>query len=104
DIRHAAVIAREDQPGDKRLAAYLVPTDNTTIDVATLRQDLGAQLPDYMVPTAYVVMDALPITANGKLDRKALPVPAHTTSAHAAPRTARQDVLCRLFAAVLGLP
>ncbi|WP_141714241.1 non-ribosomal peptide synthetase [Micromonospora inyonensis] len=104
DIRHAAVIAREDHPGDKRLVAYLVPTDNTTVDVAALRQDLTAQLPDYMVPTAYLVMDALPMTANGKLDRNALPVPAHTTSVHAAPRTARQDVLCQLFAAVLGLP
>ncbi|MFB9547824.1 AMP-binding enzyme, partial [Micromonospora sagamiensis] len=98
-------MAREDQPGDKRLTAYLVPTDHTTVDVAHLRRDLTAQLPDYMVPTAYLVMDTLPITANGKLDRAALPAPAHTTSsAHAAPRTARQDVLCRLFAAVLGLP
>ncbi|MFB9547501.1 phosphopantetheine-binding protein, partial [Micromonospora sagamiensis] len=95
----------EDQPGDKRLAAYLVPVDDATVDVAALRQDLGAQLPDYMVPTAYVVMDALPITANGKLDRNALPAPERqTTTAQDTPRTARQDVLCRLFADVLGLP
>ncbi|WP_285791586.1 non-ribosomal peptide synthetase, partial [Micromonospora sp. NBRC 101691] len=105
DIRHAAVIAREDQPGEKRIVAYLVPTDHTTVNVADLRRDLGAQLPDYMVPTAFVTMDALPMTANGKLDRAALPAPAHTTSStHAAPRNARQTVLSQLFAAVLGLP
>ncbi|WP_285792330.1 AMP-binding protein, partial [Micromonospora sp. NBRC 101691] len=59
DIRHAAVIAREDQPGDKRLVAYLVPTDNSTIDIGDLRHDLGVKLPDYMVPSAYVTMTAL---------------------------------------------
>ncbi len=106
DIRHAAVIAREDQPGDKRLVAYLVPAhDDTSIDPGELRRDLGAQLPDYMVPTAYVTMTALPITPNGKLDRNALPAPTHTTtSTHTTPRNARQTVLSQLFAAVLGLP
>ncbi|OZV83938.1 hypothetical protein CA850_04720, partial [Micromonospora echinospora] len=100
DIRHAAVIAREDQPGDKRLVAYLVPTDDgNPIDLAQLRRDLGAKLPDYMVPSAYVTMTALPITANGKLDRNALPEPTDTPT-----RSPRQDVLCELFAAVLGLP
>ncbi|OZV75732.1 hypothetical protein CA850_28260, partial [Micromonospora echinospora] len=103
DIHHAAVIVREDQPGDKRLVAYLVPTDNdTTVNLADLRRDLATHLPDYMVPTAYVTMAALPMTANGKLDRSALPAPTHTTtSTHAAPRNARQTVLCQLFAAVL---
>ncbi|WP_425413380.1 non-ribosomal peptide synthetase [Micromonospora pallida] len=105
DVRHAAVIAREDQPGDKRLVAYLVPTDDgTPIDLAQLRRELGAQLPDYMVPSAYVTMAALPITANGKLDRNALPAPERHTTTDDTPRTARQDVLCRLFADVLGLP
>ncbi|MEV0328715.1 phosphopantetheine-binding protein, partial [Micromonospora echinospora] len=99
DIRHAAVIAREDQPGDKRLVAYLVPTDHTTIDLGDLRRDLANHLPDYMVPSAYVTMTALPITANGKLDRNALPEPTDTPT-----RSPRQDVLCELFAAVLGLP
>ncbi|MEV0331085.1 amino acid adenylation domain-containing protein, partial [Micromonospora echinospora] len=104
DIHHAAVIAREDQPGDKRLVAYLVPTDRTTFDVTALKTDLTTRLPDYMVPAAFVTMPALPMTPNGKLDRAALPVPAHTATATAAPRNPRQDVLCRLFAAVLGLP
>ncbi|SCL23413.1 amino acid adenylation domain-containing protein [Micromonospora pallida] len=105
DIRHAAVIVREDQPGEKRLVAYLVPAaDDTGVDIGELRRDLATHLPEYMVPTAFVTLAALPMTANGKLDRAALPVPTHTTTAHAAPRTARQDVLCQLFAAVLGLP
>ncbi|MEU4570628.1 amino acid adenylation domain-containing protein, partial [Micromonospora sp. NPDC023956] len=104
DLRHAAVIAREDQPGDKHLVAYLVPTDNAPVDLTALRQDLAAHLPDYMVPTAYVTMNALPITANGKLDRNALPAPERQTTVDDTPRTARQDVLCRLFADVLGLP
>ncbi|MEU4568030.1 amino acid adenylation domain-containing protein, partial [Micromonospora sp. NPDC023956] len=99
DLRHAAVIAREDQPGDKHLTAYLVPTDNAPVDLTALRQDLAAHLPDYMVPTAYVTMNALPITPNGKLDRNALPAPVDAPT-----RSPRQDVLCELFAAVLGLP
>ncbi|WP_285790722.1 phosphopantetheine-binding protein, partial [Micromonospora sp. NBRC 101691] len=82
-----------------RLVAYLVPTDNSTIDIGDLRHDLGVKLPDYMVPSAYVTMTALPITANGKLDRNALPEPTDDPT-----RSPRQDVLCELFAAVLGLP
>ncbi|MEU1885474.1 amino acid adenylation domain-containing protein, partial [Micromonospora rifamycinica] len=103
DVRQAAVVVREDQPGDKRIVAYLVPTADP-VDPAVLRRDLGARLPDYMVPGAFVTMTALPVTANGKLDRKALPAPTHTPGAGAGPRTARQEVLCRLFADVLGLP
>src|SRR5262245_646542 len=74
------------------------------VDAAALRARLGESLPDYMVPAAYVVLSALPLTANGKLDRKALPAPEFTPRILHAPRTPQEEVLCALVAEVLGLP
>ncbi|WP_052707349.1 non-ribosomal peptide synthetase [Streptomyces rubellomurinus] len=104
-VAEAAVVVREDRPGDKRLVAYLVPEPGQRPSTADLRDHAAAGLPSYMVPAAFVQLDALPLTSNGKLDRKALPAPEITVTASARePRTERERVLCELVADALGLP
>ena len=107
-VREAGVLAREDVPGLKRLVAYLAPQDrDAPVDVERLRQHLVGVLPDYMVPVAYVQMDTLPLSPNGKLDRHKLPRPGRGrpewAGAYTAPREATEAALCRIFADVLDL-
>ncbi len=103
-VAQAAVAVREDQPGDKRLAGYVVPAAGAELDPAVLRAACGQVLPGYMVPAVVMVVGALPLNANGKLDRKALPAPEYAASATSgAPATAREQALCEVFAQVLGL-
>lgn len=104
DVARAAVCAREVGPGRRVLAGYVVPREGAALEAGQLRRFVGSRLPEYMVPTSLRVLAALPMTANGKLDRRALLAadqPGATTRRE--PRTEREQTLCRLFAEVLGL-
>ncbi|MFJ7498038.1 amino acid adenylation domain-containing protein, partial [Streptomyces sp. NPDC097727] len=100
-VARAVAAVRSDTSDDAVLVAYVVPHED--LDVAELRAHLGRNLPAYMLPSAFVVLDELPLTANGKVDRKALPAPDFVPGAGRGPADAREEVLCAAFAEVLGL-
>jgi amino acid adenylation domain-containing protein len=120
-LAHAVVVARAVEDGEKRLIAYVVPEASQVGEASGglggvvppgasrvidgLRAHAKDLLPEYMVPSAFVTLDSLPLTPNGKVDREALPEPAEEApAAYRAPQTPRQELLCSLFAEVLGVP
>ncbi|MGC4746973.1 amino acid adenylation domain-containing protein [Micromonospora sp. DT201] len=103
-VSQAAVVALPGLSG-ARLAAYVVPEDGGALDTVALRAEVAAMLPEHMVPSVFVALDALPLTAAGKLDHRALPVPERADpAASRAPRTEPERVLCELYAEVLQVP
>ncbi|WP_275761271.1 non-ribosomal peptide synthetase [Ralstonia pseudosolanacearum] len=103
-VREAAVMVREDAPGEQRLVAYYVSGE--AIEAQTLREQLQASLPEYMVPAAYVKLEHLPLTPNGKLDRKALPTPegqAYASTAYEAPQGEVEVALAGIWQTLLGV-
>ncbi|MBZ5524824.1 MAG: amino acid adenylation domain-containing protein [Acidobacteriia bacterium] len=103
-VGQAVAMVREDHPGEKRMVAYVVPDPGVSVDLAGLRKALAGMLPDYMMPSFISVMDALPLTSSGKVDRKALPSPDLTRAASRAPRTQPEKTLCSLLAELLKVP
>jgi amino acid adenylation domain-containing protein len=106
-VREAVVVVREDEPGDKRLVAYLAPHQEPAPADSNLREFLKTKLPEYMVPSAFVTLAALPLTPNGKVDRRALPMPGAGRSererTYLAPRTPVEEALASIWSDVLRI-
>ncbi len=106
DVEEAIVLAREDTPGDKRLVGYIVAADGRSVDVQAVRDVLKTELPEYMIPAAIVVMDSFPLSANGKVNRKAFPPPDISSfgdsQAYVAPKTPEEELIAGIWADVLN--
>jgi amino acid adenylation domain-containing protein len=101
-VGHATVVLREDGPRGQQLVAYLLPSNRAKPDIVDVRRSLSERLPHYMLPAAFVTLDALPLTPNGKVDRRALPAPERRSEGYNAPRTPEEEMLCAIFADVLA--
>ncbi|MFC1712056.1 phosphopantetheine-binding protein, partial [Candidatus Poribacteria bacterium] len=106
-IKEAVVVAGEDLRGDQRLVAYLVPIEGLKPTAGTLRCTLAESLPDYMIPSAFVMMDSMPLTPSGKINRLALPDPGTARpelgNPFVEPRTAIEGTLADIWSGILGL-
>ncbi|WP_211367718.1 non-ribosomal peptide synthetase [Streptomyces sedi] len=103
-VERAVVVVREDRPGDRRIVAYVVPENGVGVDERELLLAVGRRVPDYMVPSAVVVLEVVPLSVNGKVDRGALPVPGVVSGeVFVAPGGAVEELWCGLFAEVLGV-
>jgi acyl carrier protein len=107
EVREAVVVAREDAPGDKRLVAYLILTPGAEVTVTGLRGFLQQKLPEYMIPAAFVFVDAFALTTSGKIDRRRLPPPdedrSRLTTPFVAPRTPAEEELAAMWRELLGV-
>ncbi|ODH00205.1 non-ribosomal peptide synthetase [Nostoc sp. KVJ20] len=106
DVQTSVVIVREDTPGDKRLVGYIVPQPQITPTVSVLRSFLKEKLPEYMIPSAIVILESLPLTSNGKIDRRALPAPEPSgtlSDKYVAPRTPLEEILALIWQEVLKI-
>jgi amino acid adenylation domain-containing protein len=107
EVEEAIVLAREDHPGDQRLVGYLVPRNQFALSVSKLRSFLKDRLPDYMVPSAFVMLNAMPLTPNGKVDRRSLPDPGmakpELDTPFVAPRTPVEEELAQIWGEVMGI-
>jgi acyl carrier protein len=102
-VSQSAVVAREDRHGDKRLVAYVVPRERGALDLGELRRGLSESLPEYMIPAAFVELEGLPLTVNGKLDRRALPAPEWKSREYEAPEGELEKTVAACFTEVLGV-
>ncbi len=104
-VKEVVILAREDRPGDKRLVAYIVSSHGELPDAVEIRNYLKTKLPDYMIPSAFVMLDEMPLTPNGKIDRKALPAPEGSglEKEYVAPRTENEKQLAEIWSEVLGV-
>src|SRR5262249_27031521 len=102
-VGQAVVVLRQDEPGHKRLVGYVVAAAGQRVQPTELRIRLGERLPEYMVPGAIVELETVPLNANGKLDRKALPAPEFTPRQWRGPQTQQEQILCSLFGELLGV-
>ncbi len=101
-VSQAVALAREEHPGQKQLVAYIVPAAGQQADVQALRSFLAEQLPDYMIPSAMLVLEHFPLNASGKLDRAALPAPGSAATSTRSPCTRQEEILAGLFCELLG--
>ncbi|MEN2383501.1 MAG: amino acid adenylation domain-containing protein [Gloeotrichia echinulata DVL01] len=103
-VWESVVVVREDEPGDKRVVAYVVPQVEQSLTTAELRSFLKEKLPDYMIPNAIVILEFLPLTSNGKIDRRALPIPdlhSQREDKYVAPRTPIEEILAQVWTQIL---